>query len=72
MRPQLVKIYLVRYQEDGQTHWMRQSYCFQLGSAICKELAIAGKRPVLVRIDAPPQLIERIAVTCRAYPLDPL
>lgn len=47
---QKVKIYLVRFVDDGGVLWMRQSYDFALANAICKRLATQGKKPVLFKV----------------------
>lgn len=47
---QRVYVYIVRYVENGATLYMHQSYDFRFGTAVCKQLAIQGKKPVLVRV----------------------
>lgn len=50
----MVKLFLIRYEQNGKTHWWAESVSQREAFTIARKLAISGLRPVVKRIDVYP------------------
>ncbi|MCY2974774.1 MAG: hypothetical protein NTW52_08945 [Planctomycetota bacterium] len=50
----MVKLYLIRYHQDGTTKWWAESLSQEEAFTVARKLAMQGFRPVVKRIDVNP------------------
>lgn len=57
---QKVLIYCVKYREENKELYLPEAYHFALANEICKQLAVKGMRPTLLRTRVVPDQLFKL------------